>query len=238
MTQLLYRTPDSILPPASFEVLAWVEELSTGLKVKITQKFTGREEIPLEEIEAEGFSENDGLEWNGILPKVWLEEWKNFQKDFQWKKAVQIHLIGLVKGENQEIFCPDKETEASQFAEELTQACLEISEKEMPMEMVLGMLEKNNFFEHVKVLWSFAERRVVAAFKNGKEKSWEKKAWKQSWQEIQNWIEEQADEEDLFQLPKSKGWFWLLNGEIWLPFSADHKGEIWDYIRQIMKNLK
>ncbi len=178
---------------------------------------------------------DDDLIWEGNLSKNWLQELNKMviaTTDFQEEDESRIK-ISATSGEipkspaNPEVWIS--------FTEQLVQACLEESGKEQPMELVLGRLEKNNFFEQARVIWSFANRTVEAELLSNEKIGFSEEDWLSSQNEVKTWIEREATHQDLYQLPKSKGWFWLLNGEIWIPYQKNLKGKIWNWISERVK---
>jgi hypothetical protein len=236
-TKFYYQTPDSLLPPASFEAEFWMEEVPGGLQTRVKQIFTNREEIPAEELEAEGFSASDDFSWEGILPPVWKEEWMRNLAQENWLSEETAQRIFFQMEGKTGFFFPSHEEKWTLFAEELIQACLEIAGRELPMEMVLGRLEKSNFYESARIQWLFTERSVVLELPRQDQLSWEEPYWKSSREQVREWVEKAAEKEDLYQLPKSKGWFWLLNGEAWLAYIPGQKGEIWEILSKKVPGL-
>jgi len=232
---IFYQTAIDIPPPHSFSVKAELQNSSKNeLLVKIEQIFTDRGEIPKLEIEAEGFSEEDDFVWEGKLPSVWLEQFEKLLSvtSFQDEGGPR---IGLQIGNDQSIKGPNEVRSWILLIEEFIQACLEESGKEQAMEVVLGRLEKNNFYDQARVTWNFPERKAFAETINGESKSFADSEWSGSQREMQDWIEEEASTQDMYQIPKNKGWFWLLNGEIWLPFQKSQTGEVWNWIVERVK---
>jgi hypothetical protein len=108
-TRLIYHTPDNLLPPASFEVMAEIEPANDGLQVRLNQTFNNREEIPKEEIEAEGFSESDDFFWEGKLPKIWAKEWENIFPTKDVEPTHSGHRIAFSLGGEKELMSPKNE---------------------------------------------------------------------------------------------------------------------------------
>ena len=227
---IFYHTASDIPAPHCFSVKAEIHILTKEkMQVAVEQIFTDREEIPKEEIEAEGFSLDDDFIWEGILPAIWQEYMQHLliESAFEPGSGIRVTILKNVSPEPQK---PAFENNWVQFVEELIQACLEQSGRELAMELVLGRLEKNNFFEHARVVWLFPERKAIAEILKGEKKEFKGIEWTDSQKEIQGWIEKEAASEDLYQLPKRKGWFWLLNGEIWLPFQKNQNGKVWNWV--------
>ncbi len=225
-----YHTPDNLLPPASFTVEAHLAAIPGGLQVQIRQVFTGREEIPKEEIDAEGFTSEDDFFWEGSLPAIWLKEWEKNLSGESWEPAGSGHRVLIQKESEADWYSPRMEEKWCLFVEEMLQACLEFSGRELPMELVLGRLEKSNFYESARIIWEFSTRSVSLELPRQPLLSRPDPVWKSSKEQVKEWVEMAAEKEDLYQPPKRKGWFWLLNGEVWLPFSSAEKGELWDIL--------
>jgi hypothetical protein len=226
----LFHTASDIPPPHCFHVdLVLRSDGQNKCQVAFRQEFTDREELPVEEIEAEGFTLDDNFEWKGELPWFW---WENLQQKMhrsEWKEQ-GLSQVSLQTPGSDEWLAPTDSKKWVGFLEELIQACLELGGKEAPLEMALGKLEKNNFFEKVHLVWSFGSREIQAALQNGTRANFAHLDWEEGQKELRNWIEEEANEKDLYQLPKSKGWYWLVNGEIWIPYKKGRKGRIWDWV--------
>ena len=90
---LLYHSAPDIPPPHSFHVMLRISATPEGeARVEFSREYTDREEIPPDEIEAEGFSEDDDFHWKGVLPVFWLEEMKILVETGEWKEASNTQL--------------------------------------------------------------------------------------------------------------------------------------------------
>jgi hypothetical protein len=235
---LLFQTAGDVPAPHSFHVLIGLEAMAENkLKVEFKQEFTEREEIPKEEIEAEGFSEDDDFSWEGELPFFWMERLSQLVARSEWKEAAHTQVL-LKDPEGNDWLSPSNERTWIGFTEELIQACLEEGGKELPMEMTLGKLEKNNFYEKVRLEWRFARREIQAAFEGGTKANFGGLDWEESQQLLKDWIENEAMNTDLYQFPKSKGWYWLMNNEIWLPYRKGQRGRIWNWVDDKVAPIK
>ncbi|VXD12057.1 hypothetical protein [Marinoscillum sp. 108] len=61
-------------PPLAFAYTLEMEFHEEEIKIQYDLEFLNRDEITLEEIEEEGFSENDDYSWTGTLGKAWVED--------------------------------------------------------------------------------------------------------------------------------------------------------------------
>lgn len=64
-------------PPLAFAYTLDLDFKSNELIIKYALEFLNREDITLEEIEEEGFSENDDFSWEGTLGKEWVDNLKD-----------------------------------------------------------------------------------------------------------------------------------------------------------------
>lgn len=212
-----YQTPAGVVAPHSYMVDIEMDFTTTALPIFMRIHYFGREDLPEGEIEAEGFTHDDDFEWRGELP-------------FAWKNRLEINLtyvslleeapdqleLVLRTDMNAKRGVPKPLTEWVTLTEQLTQACLEAGGKEEPMELVIGKLEKNNFYEQGRLVWYFADQQLVAETNRGQKQVFGQEVWEQSQAIIQHWLQEEAIENDLYQPPKAKGLYWLLNGSVWL----------------------
>lgn len=212
-----FQTAATVVAPHSYTVDIQAKPTEKGMAISINQHFFGREDLPNGEVEAEGFSADDDFTWEGELPPIWsrilAQEFDNL--NLIATQPEQLEVVITHNGERK-AGVPTNVSEWIFLAEQLTQACLEASGKEEPMELVLGKLEKSNFFEHARLVWYFPEQELVAEFLNGGKKVFGPEYWVESQLRMQEWLEEAATDNDLFQPPKTKGRYWLLNGSVWL----------------------
>lgn len=64
-------------PPFAFAYTLELNFKADALDIKYALEFMNRDQITLEEIEEEGYSENDDFNWEGSLGKVWVDNLKN-----------------------------------------------------------------------------------------------------------------------------------------------------------------
>jgi hypothetical protein len=233
---LLYHSAADIPPPHSFHALIKISVSENGGAVlEFSREYTDREEIPIEEIEAEGFSAEDDFHWNGLLPGFWLEDIRSLMESTEWKEAGNTQLL-LAEPGTENWLSPVQEKKWNRFAEELIQACLEEGGREDPMEMVFGELLKNNFFESVVLEWRFARKEIDVHVKGGARNSFGGRDWEEAEEQLKSWMEEESSGKDLYQPPKFKGLYWLVNGEIWLPERKKLRGRLWEWIFSNLPN--
>ena len=96
--------------------------------------------------------------------------------------------------------------------------------------MTLGSLEKNNFYEKIRLEWSFSRREVIGEKLAGEKVVFKLTDWEEGQNQLKSWIEDEASGRDLYQLPTFRGIYWLMNNEVWLPYTPNQKGKIWEWV--------
>lgn len=228
---LLFHSATDVPPPLAFRAMIRIGASEGKTKVEFSQAYIGREEIPPDEIEAEGFSMNDDFSWEGVLPLFWFGELEKLLAKSEWKPASETQVLLAQKDEDLWL-SPVQESRWIVFCEELIQACLEEGGKELPMEMVLGELLKNNFYEQISLEWRFARKEIHALVKGGKQTSFAGRDWDEAEAQLKKWMEEEAAGKDLYLLPRFRGNYWLVNGEVWLPERKNLHGRLWEWVLQ------
>lgn len=215
-----YRTAQDLPAPHAFQAEISLIPTPEGLQVDFSREYIERDLLEKQEIEAEGFSHDDDFSWSGHLPQIWLDELSQLlaQTHLLPLEPKQLHLVW--ESDQKIAGRPENEMEWLFFAEQMIQACLEAGGKELPMELVLGKLEKSNFFEKARLVWYFERKELMGQILKGPEKQFSQIDWEKSQKQLQKWIEQEAQHQDLFQLPAHKGLFWLLNGEVWLAYGG------------------
>jgi hypothetical protein len=91
-------------------------------------------------------------------------------------------------------------------------------------------VEKNNFYEKIRLEWSFSRREVIAEKLAGEKVVFKLTDWEEGQNQLKSWIEDEASGRDLYQLPPFRGIYWLMNNEVWLPYTPNQKGKIWEWV--------
>lgn len=143
-----FETSAQLPPPYSYQYVLTLTPSVQFLSVNLQLTYTHRDELDSDEIEAEGFSENDDYKWKGSLEKVWRDE---LEKLFDKTKLVE----NVIQDEESDILSIDVEHKSVEgvnpdrvekgqpknlsdwqyLAQELVQAIYETSEKERPFEL-------------------------------------------------------------------------------------------------------
>ncbi len=140
-----FETSAQLPPPYSYQYVLTLTPSAQFLSVNLQLTYTHRDELDSDEIEAEGFSENDDFRWKGSLEKVWRDELeKLFDKTKLVENAIQdeesdLLYISVESNSNESISTekgqPKNVSDWQYLAQELLQAIYETSEKERPFEL-------------------------------------------------------------------------------------------------------
>ncbi|MFN8345503.1 MAG: hypothetical protein U0X91_10890 [Spirosomataceae bacterium] len=139
-----FETSAQLPPPYSYRYTLTLTPSGQSLHGNLQLSYTHRDELDLDEIEAEGFSQNDDYQWNGSLEKVWRDELEKLaaqtrltETPVQEAESDLIYLQ-IEPGSNEsypEKGQPKNLTDWLYLAQELVQAIYETSEKERPFEL-------------------------------------------------------------------------------------------------------
>jgi hypothetical protein len=127
-------------------------------KVSYELDYTGRDGISLEEIEDEGFSENDNESWVGVVSNIWVEAFLEIIQGKPNTKPYTINFIDI-KIDDKTYAVKGFENEIDYYIQELTQALYEIGGAENPLEIKYAFTKNNKSYTRIIKL-SFAERKV------------------------------------------------------------------------------
>ncbi|WP_028523672.1 hypothetical protein [Runella limosa] len=135
-----FETSAQLPPPYSYRYVLRILPNEQSINVDLKLTYTHRDELDADEIEAEGFTDNDDYEWKGALEKVWSDELEKVLKKTQMGGS-------MLQDEEFDFLTLEWETDTTKkgqpkntedwlyFAQELLQAIYETSEKERPFEM-------------------------------------------------------------------------------------------------------
>lgn len=151
------------LPPPFAYAAVIVIEGESEIQVTYSREYLGRGDLSNDEIEAEGFSENDDFTWEGILDTVWLKELKWFNT-CELSDSPDDNIYLHIKRKDGDGFPKDGENSSLTF-ELLQQAILEKGEVEMPLTMTF----RSKGGLQYQVEWIFSEKAFLV---NKKTHSW------------------------------------------------------------------
>lgn len=87
-------------PPFAFAYTLKMDFQETEIRIKYDLEFLNRDEITLDEIEAEGYSKNDDYSWQGTLGKEWIDDLKNDLSQIELEEEsddINIYLYAEIK---------------------------------------------------------------------------------------------------------------------------------------------
>lgn len=129
-------TTKEIPAPYSFSIKA---EMTPGeeISVKFNLTYTDREELDEDEIADEGFSGNDDISWEGVLPPVWGASLEELISKTSWgaKASKRAHCIVKVRVGNSAEQIPSQSDMWEYWLQELQQASMEAAKIERSLEM-------------------------------------------------------------------------------------------------------
>jgi hypothetical protein len=168
MQSIYYCTPFDVPAPFSYEVL--FDFLADG-QLNFQMNYTNRGELSIEEIENEGFTENDDFKWKGKLNEVWLDQIYNLFDRSEKRKSILDQEI-ILKTDEEE-FAPKNFKEWNLLIQDLIQAVFETSGKEQAWQMELQII-KNGQHKHQLMQVFFSKRDVAFAFGSNVKMDWAK----------------------------------------------------------------
>lgn len=135
-----FETSAQLPPPYSYQYVLTLTPAGQALNAHLKLTYTHRDELDADEIEAEGFTDNDDYQWSGDLEKVWRDE---LEKVLAKTRLAE----NLIHDEETDFLTLNWETDVvasgqpkntddwQYLAQELLQAIYETSEKERPFEL-------------------------------------------------------------------------------------------------------
>lgn len=153
--KLIVSYQNQLLPPpfAYAAVMKLnVEKDQTNLVFDL--EYVGREDVSVDELKAEGFSQNDNFKTTCVISKNWNPEILQIEKyDFKNDPSDDIYLHVEVNGNK--LGFPKNIKAAEMLFQELMQAALESSSFEAPLELNIKI---HNQTHNLK--WIFADRMI------------------------------------------------------------------------------
>ncbi len=135
-----FETSAQLPPPYSYQYTLVLAPAAEMLQVDLKLLYTHRDELDADEIEAEGFTDNDDYQWKGDLEKIWRDELEKLLSKTRISKGIlfdddQDFLTLSQQTDQLEKGQPDNLNDWYYFAQELLQAIYETSGKERPFEL-------------------------------------------------------------------------------------------------------
>ncbi|MGF1636083.1 MAG: hypothetical protein ACFCUU_03350 [Cyclobacteriaceae bacterium] len=136
---------DAVHMPAPF---CYKYELETDFRshacaINYAHEYYGREELSLDEILDEGFTENDDFQWKGSIPVVWKQEILERIEKSNWRKSskkpdpdqAKLEMEIYYADGHRAIKKPDDVVSWEIVLQEIVQAIFEVSLKEKPLKI-------------------------------------------------------------------------------------------------------
>ena len=164
----------SLPAPFAYKYDLKAEVYPNKVKARFNIEYYDRDELSPEEIEAEGFSENDDFNWEGELAGNWPQVLqaltsksspsKETKSQFQFFKIIDNKKIA--QRFDNDIDCP-------YLIQELIQAIYEVCEKQNPL--AIEIIDQNQKATNKVTITCFFKNRTLAVIKNNKKSSvnWE-----------------------------------------------------------------
>lgn len=169
-----FETAPNVPPPYAYQYELALEATSETLQANLRLTYLDREDLEPDEIEAEGFTENDDFDWRGNLDVVWREQLAQLVEKTTLKAEANTTdnddfvELEIQTDEKSTTGAPKNRRDWLSMAQEILQAVLETAGKDRPFE--LQILENNQTGTLEAVLTaSFAKRSAqVKRVENGK----------------------------------------------------------------------
>jgi hypothetical protein len=156
-----FETANNVPPPFSYRYKLILKPTPQAILADISLIYTDRDEVQADEIEAEGFTDNDDFSWKGSLNSVWQSEIEKLllnSKITNAKVGDETDLLVLEYEDEKGV--PSSLQKWHFLAQELIQATYETAKKERPFELIVL---KNNQTQttEAKLTASFVSRTIV-----------------------------------------------------------------------------
>jgi len=234
----------AVPPPYCFEYSLEIAPREDKLEVTFNLTYLDREELELEEILEEGFTENDDYSWTGELALPWKKvllsklDTKSISSISNIQTSEQLQLV-LHKNNEEKVF----ELNASDwniFLNEFIQAIYETAGKELPLHLCIAHVQNGSAsYYHLDFLFSLRKLILRIEEKNSpikhKKGDWDaggnlmKLLFNLDYEAVGSWD----------KIPRTDGWYIDLGEEIWLDLEAAAGEETNnDWLEIIVEQLK
>lgn len=198
---------DDLPPPYCYRYKMDIELAKEAL-INFSVEYYGREELDLDEIEAEGFSENDDFRWKGALPLHWKEELeRQLGATVEGKSKSGAGILVFRQGKPQDRK-PDSTRDFEYFVQELIQAIYEVSGRQNSLTIKMLYNSPDKRVEQYELFVSFYERKAVLV---GPDKSKKEVEWTKTQKTLETLF--QYDLEPVSDTPPKKEGFFIDSGD-------------------------
>jgi hypothetical protein len=168
MTSIYYHTNQDWPPPYCYEVYIEMDGQDLEQNVVFEMNYTHRDSLSEEEIETEGFTENDNFAWSGKIEHVWYAQLDHFKQKLVEGHSDKVPNFVVTIGED--IFGVNNELQVENFIQDLLQAIFETAQRDAPWNLHLLQIAPDNTLLENSLEVSFAKRTATMA--NGKKQDW------------------------------------------------------------------
>jgi hypothetical protein len=210
-----FQTSDLVPPPFAHAIELKIDLDSNCTKYEFEISYLGREDLSLEEIEEEGFTENDDYSLNGSLPEFWIQD---FQKLIDTSKKSNKKEIFEDEDywEIDDSFFPANPIYWKEYLEEIHQAILEDNKFEKPLEIIIKRQNQESPSE-LHIIGSFVSKSLEFKFVNSPNSN----SGNKPWTELNKILKTIYSGEILYanasnKIPKRTGIFLNLGDDLWL----------------------
>lgn len=218
-----FYTPD-VAPPYAYNVNLNITNVEKGLNVDFNLQYLDREGFTEEELEEEGFSNEDNFEWKGELNKKWKDVLISSIKDVKLsdeEEGKNIFISISEDSKTREGYVKDDNLEY--LVQELQQAVFEAAGRELPFTIHAKEIIKGAEVFSLSVIASFLERKAVLIKTNEVGKREETMTWENlrdlisivfsvSYNEEEGIAEEDKLKEGFYIEPGDELWYQLPKG--------------------------
>ena len=150
-------------PFAHFYTLKMDIQSKDEMHADFSIKYTDREELTEDDLLDEGFSPDDDYEWQGALPKIWIDEFQQImasskiirrREESEFEDFIEIE---IEENEKRVTIYPVDKERWSYFLQEMMQAMFETGGREKPFEMTFLEIDKDAELS-LELRASFAEK--------------------------------------------------------------------------------
>jgi hypothetical protein len=141
MLTIYFETSAQLPPPYSYRYVLKLKPSFQFFHADLQLIYTHRDELDADEIEAEGFSENDDYQWRGNLEKIWRDTVEKLLSRTQieatkeWEEDSDMLLLEWTPNDKTQKGIPQNREAWLYLAQELVQAIYETSGLERPFEL-------------------------------------------------------------------------------------------------------
>jgi hypothetical protein len=128
------QSADIIPPPFSYQAQLRLDIEQGQLQAHLQLIYTDRDEVDLEDILDEGFTENDDFDWKGTLQAAWIPSIEKIVKETRLNQEEVDETTDFVEVTiDSETGTPENLESWRYFYQELTQVVFETAQKEAPL---------------------------------------------------------------------------------------------------------